>query len=131
MPHTMRVGCLKVLWLISLAVVALAGCVTESGPDSYRPRVRVGMSRDDLRAAFGKPLRVEAAAAGGEDWFYAFAPADASPVDTTTSYDSSGARTDSLSITLPDPRTKQELPIHLSAEGYVIEPLPEGDLVHR
>ena len=84
------------------------------------------MSRDDLRACFGKPVRIEPAASGGEDWYYNFGSGNAPQVDTSTSYDSSGARTDSVSLTVSDTKTTQELPIHLSSDGYVIEPIPEG-----
>ena len=131
MRHTMRAGYGGLLIFAIFAAVALSGCVTDSDTGSYRPRLRVGMSRDDLRACFGKPLRIEAVASGGEDWYYAFASGSAPQVDTSSSYDSSGARTDSVSVSLSDTKTTQECPIHLSSDGYVIEPVPEGDVVRK
>jgi outer membrane protein assembly factor BamE (lipoprotein component of BamABCDE complex) len=129
MGRLMHAGC-HGLFLIALLVASmLSGCVTDSDPGSYRPRLRGGMSRDDLRACFGKPLRIEAAPAGGEDWYYNFAFSSAAQAETSTTYDSSGARTDSVSVSVSDTKSAQECPIHLSSDGYVIEPIPEGNIV--
>ncbi len=110
------------------AAAALAGCVTT---DSDAPQVRVGMSRDDLRAHFGEPLRIEPAPYGGEDWYYTFASWGSPQVDRSTSYDPSGARTDSVSVSLSDARSTQECPVHLSNDGYVTEPIPDGQIVRK
>jgi outer membrane protein assembly factor BamE (lipoprotein component of BamABCDE complex) len=131
MLRAIRVGGLKLFWFAGLTAVALAGCVTESDPDSYPPRLRAGMSREDLRACFGAPLRIEAADGGGENWYYTFIVGDIPQANTTTSYDYSGTRTDSISVTLPDTQNKQELPVRLSPEGYVLEPIPDGHIVRK
>jgi len=131
MRHTMRLEFFR-FWLFALlAGVGVCGCLTESGTESNPPRLRAGMTRDDLRGCFGKPVRIESAASGGEDWYYDFASGSTPQVDTSTSYDSSGARTGSVSVSVSDTRTTQELPVHLSSDGYVIEPVPEGAIVRR
>jgi len=127
----MPTECSRLFTIVLFAAIALAGCVTESDPDSYRPRLRAGMSRDDLRACFGAPLRIEGADGGGENWYYTFIVGDIPQANTTTSYDYSGTRTDSISVTLPDTQNKQELPIRVSPEGYVLEPIPDGHIVRR
>jgi outer membrane protein assembly factor BamE (lipoprotein component of BamABCDE complex) len=116
---------------ITLSFAALlAGCVSDS-ERTERPRVRVGMSRDDLRFCFGNPSRIESTASGGEDWYYSFASWSPPQVESSSSVDSSGARTDSVSVSMSDTKTKQECPIHLSSNGYVIEPIPAGTIVGK
>jgi len=128
MRRMMRAVCGRLFMASLFAAAALAGCVTT---DSDAPQVRVGMSRDDLRAHFGEPLRIEPASSGGEDWYYTFASWSSPQVDTSTSYDISGARTDSVSVSLSDARSTQECPVHLSNDGYVTEPIPDGQIVRK
>jgi hypothetical protein len=86
----------------------------------------MGMSRDRLKARFGEPLRVENAPAGGEDWFYSFS----GPPDVqASSYHDAQSNSDSVSVTISNSTGTQERPIHLSPEGYVIQPLPNGHIV--
>ena len=114
----------KLLHASVVSVLLVAGCATESDV----PHLYTGMSKDRLRAKFGEPHRVEGAPAGGEDWYYAFTD----PLQFQgSSYHDEQARTDSASVGISygvgaDP---QERPIHLSAEGYVVEPLPSGHIV--
>ena len=102
----------------------LAGCATESDA----PHLYTGMSRDRLRAKFGEPHRVEPTPVGGEDWYYAFS----NPIQMLGSnYHDEQTRTDSASagISYTVGADPQERPVHLSPEGYVIEPLPGGRIV--
>ena len=114
----------KLLQISVVAVLLLAGCATESDV----PHLYTGMSRDRLRARFGEPHRVEHKPAGGEDWYYAFS----NPLQIQgSSYHDEQTRSDSASVGISytvgvDP---QERPVHLSPEGYVIEPLPSGHIV--
>lgn len=110
-----------------LAAAALAGCVT----DSDRPRVRAGMSRDALRSYFGEPSRIEPVAAGGEDWYYSFAAWSTPQMDGTASRDAFDPTSSSVSVTVSSTWSTQECPIHISADGYVIEPIPGGKLVGK
>lgn len=121
--------CLLCLLALSL-VCALAGCATESAR-SEPARVRVGMSRDDLKFFFGNPSRIEPLPDGGEDWYYSFATSSPPQVESSSVVDPFGGRTDTVSVTVSDNRTVQRCPIHLSADGLVIEPIPEGKLVGR
>ncbi len=103
-----------------LTVAVLAGCATES--DSHA--LFVGMSRDRLKARFGEPLRIERTPLGGEDWYYSFASWQPE-MSGTVSSDGSG----SLSMGVSDQPATREFPVHLSADGYVTEPLPAGKIV--
>jgi hypothetical protein len=98
------------------------GCAT----DSDATTVFVGMSRDRLKVRFGQPHRVEQTPAGGEDWYYSFSrPLE---LQSGSAHDEQ-TKSDSVSVTLWDSIGPRECPIHLSAEGYVIEPLPHGHIV--
>jgi hypothetical protein len=113
---------MKTLFRISLlAVLLAAGCAT----DSDAPHLYVGMSRDRLKARFGEPRRVEHTAAGGEDWYYSFS----SPSEVQgSSYRDTQINSVSASLTISGDTGKEERPVHLSSEGYVIEPLPGGHI---
>jgi hypothetical protein len=114
----------KLLQLSVIAVLLPAGCVTESDA----PHLYTGMSRGRLRARFGEPHRVEHAPAGGEDWYYAFS----NPFQIQGSRDhdaQTAADSASAGISYSVGADPQERPVHLSPEGYVIEPLPSGHLV--
>ena len=110
------------LTLLLLAMGVFGGCAT--GSDA--PRLFTGMSRDRLRARFGEPLRVEPGPGGGEDWYYTFS---GSPDVQATRYHDVQSGSDSVSVTISDTTSAQASPIHLSADGYVIEPLPQGRIV--
>ena len=109
-----------------LVLAMFAGCATES--DS--PTVYVGMSRGRLKARFGEPLRVEPTRTGGEDWYYPFSSWRHSNLDGSVENDGE-TRSASVSMTLSDGNNTRECPIHLSPDGYVIEPLPVGRIVGR
>jgi hypothetical protein len=122
---------MRLVFVIALCVVGvLVGCVSDS-ERAEPPRVRIGMSRDDLRFYFGNPMRIEPAASGGEDWYYSFASWGPPQVESTSSVDAFGERTASVSVSMSDTKTKQECPIHFSSDGYVIEPIPAGKIVGK
>ncbi len=111
----------RLFGLALLAALVLAGCVSE--PEEPL-RVRLGMSRDDLRFFFGEPLRTETLQTGGEVWFYRVVSPNTPQMDGAVwqdPYDGSGGVAVSVS---PSVKTRQECPVFLSAEGLVIEPLP-------
>jgi hypothetical protein len=110
------------LLVCALLAAALSACVT----DSERPRVRVGMSRDRLREYFGEPLRIEHVASGGEDWYYSFTGWSRPQVDGEAWRDPYDPNTSSVSVTVSSSRDTREYPVHLSAEGRVVEPIPSG-----
>jgi hypothetical protein len=108
------------LCLALLSTLLFAGCVTQPEMAS----VRAGMSREDLRFYFGEPVRIQATDSGGEDWYYRFVSWTNPTVERTVSHDS-------RSTTSSSSYSKDERPIHLSPDGHVMEPLPEGKLVGR
>jgi outer membrane protein assembly factor BamE (lipoprotein component of BamABCDE complex) len=110
------------LTALLLPLSIFESCVTDSDTSS----VFAGMSRDRLKVRLGEPHRVEHTPAGGEDWYYTFSgPLD---VQSSACHDDQ-SRSDSVSVTISDSTSPQEYPIHLSPEGYVIEPLPPGHFV--
>ena len=120
----------RALILVLFAAVAVAGCVTEEPEPAAR--VRVGMSRDDLRFYFGEPLRVQATESGGEDWYYRFVSWNPPQVDGAVSHDDlEGSHSVSVSMSGLGSSIKEQRPIHLSADGRVIEPIPEGTILGR
>src|SRR5258707_15439952 len=121
----MRYNRLVIFALIIAA--AFTSCVT----DSDRPHVRVGMSRDDLSLYFGRPSRIEPAGSGREDWYYSFVSWSAPQIDGTASRDAFDPTSSTVSVSASSTRTAQECPIHLSADGHVIEPIPGGKIVGR
>ena len=115
------------LLLFALGVAAaLAGCAT----DSDRPALRTGMTRDDLRAWFGAPVRIEAAPGGEEVWYYRFAYWTPPEVGGTT-YQDRLNEVDTVSVSISTSRGTQERPIHLSSDGRVVDPVPEGKIVKK
>jgi hypothetical protein len=89
------------------------------------------MSRDDLKSHFGAPLRVEPANSGGENWYYHFVAWKAQPTDAEVTKSDYGDKTTQVTAGLQISRDTEERAIHVSAEGYVIEPLPEGKIVRN
>ena len=88
------------------------------------------MSRDRLKSRFGEPVRVERMPSGGEDWYYSFA-SWRNPNIEATGYNDGVSGSGSVSVTFSDQNNTQECPIHLSPDGYVIEPLPAGKIVRK
>jgi hypothetical protein len=116
-----------VLFAVSLFV--LAGCA--SAPETADIALRLGMSRADLRYHFGEPLRIESSASGAKDWYYRFVSWQTHPTGATGTSDDFGERTSYVSVGLEFSRDTEERPIHISSDGYVIEPLPKGKVVRN
>jgi outer membrane protein assembly factor BamE (lipoprotein component of BamABCDE complex) len=117
--------------LIALSLLALTGC--ESLPETSDIAVRSGMSRDDLRLHFGEPLRVEPAGSGGEDWYYRFVTWSNGPAPESGATEDfrGGERISTVTVGWQVNRDSDERPIHVSSEGFVIEPLPNGKIVKK
>ncbi len=115
--------------LACFASVLLAGCVTESEPE--RSPIRLGMSRDDVRFYLGEPLRREPTTSRGEDWYYRVVSGSNFQMDGAVEHDPyEGSDAVAVSVS-PSAKVKGECPIHFSADGQVIEPLPEGKIQGR
>jgi len=114
---------------IALSIMVLAGCASPS--EKHYTRVMEGMSRNNLRYYFGEPLRVESTGAGGENWYYRFSSWKKEPTGTsgTTIDPVTGGRTDYAYAGLNFSQDVAELPVHLSADGFVIKPVPAGKVV--
>ena len=113
--------------LAVMSLFLLAGCAT--GPKTSYSTVLAGMSRNNLRSFFGKPLRIERTASGGEDWYYRFSSVRARPVGASGRTDDFGQQASYASSGLEFSRQVTELPVHVSAEGFVVKPLPKGKVV--
>jgi outer membrane protein assembly factor BamE (lipoprotein component of BamABCDE complex) len=115
------------LALLAMSWFVLAGC--ESAPHTAVTAVQLGMSRSDLKLYFGEPLRIERVAPGGEDWYYRFAAWKARPTSEAGNRVDFGQNTSYVSVGVEVSKDTEEHPIHVSSEGYVIRPLPDGKVV--
>jgi hypothetical protein len=113
--------------LVALGLLLLAGCA--SAPETADIRVQAGMSRDDLRAYYGEPLRIQPGAAGGEDWYYRFVAWKARPTGESGTREDFGEKTSYASAGLSFSQETEEQPIHVSPAGYVRGPVPKGKVV--
>ncbi len=111
------------LW-IPFTGVFLAACVT--APQEPVRSAHLGMSRDELRFHLGEPLRIEPLAGGGEDWYYRFLSLETAPTGVAETHEEFGEKTSSVSVGLSFSKHAEERPVHVSSEGYVVEPLPKG-----
>jgi len=117
----------KNLLFAALCFILLAGC--ETAPPTADITVRLGMTRDDLRSFYGEPLRIERAASGGEDWYYRFFSWDAQPTGSTERSVEFGQQTSTVSAGVEFSKKTEERPVHISPDGYVVRPLPDGKVV--
>jgi outer membrane protein assembly factor BamE (lipoprotein component of BamABCDE complex) len=113
--------------LAALGLCLMAGCASNSKP-AYAS-VMAGMSRNNLRFYFGEPSRVEPTAAGGETWYYRFSSWQAQPTGSSGTSDDFGQQTSYVSASVDFSKHIQELPVHISSDGFVIEPVPKGKVV--
>jgi len=120
----MKTSCL-VLAAISLFV--FTGCA--STRDKTYATVLEGMSRNVLRANFGEPLRIEPVAAGGEDWYYRFSSWQSQPSGSSGTQNDFGQQTTYATASVDFSKQVQELPVHVSSDGFVVPPLPGGKVV--
>lgn len=110
--------------------MALTGCVDDA-PRHNGNSVRLGMSRDDLRSRFGEPKRIEAAGPAGEIWYYRFVSWLNHPTGSTETVHDFNGQTSSVTVGWQFTRVAEEQPVHLSSDGYVVEPVPEGKIVQK
>ncbi|HSY17164.1 MAG TPA: hypothetical protein VK815_02475 [Candidatus Acidoferrales bacterium] len=115
------------LALATISLLAFAGCATTHEP-TYST-VLEGMTRNVLRYNFGEPLRIEPRAAGGEDWYYNFSTWQTQPTGSTSTGNEFGERTSSVNAGLSFSKQVVARPVHLSSDGFVVPPLPEGKVV--
>jgi len=115
------------LALISLGLFMLAGCA--SSPKTADIPLQLGMSRQELRWSYGEPLRITPVTGGGEDWYYRFVSWKTRPVYGAGTSEEFGEETSYVSVGLEGSHETEERPIHVSAEGVVIKPLPHGKVV--
>ena len=113
--------------LVAVGLFLLAGCA--STPKTADVAVQSGMSRADLRFYFGEPLRIVPGPWGGEDWYYRFVSLKTRPTGATGVIEEVGDNTSYVSVGLAFSKETEALPIHVSAEGYVISPVPTGKVV--
>ena len=116
--------------LAALCLGVCAGCTTTTHEPTYAS-VMEGMSRNNLRFYFGEPLRLEPAAAGGELWYYRFAAWKVHPTSESGTRDDFGEKTAYVSVGLSGAKEIEEHPVHVSADGFVVGPLPEGKVVKK
>jgi hypothetical protein len=119
------------LVVLMASLLALAGCATTEEPVTSEFPVRVGMPGSYLRERFGEPLRIEQRAGGGEDWYYQFYGWKVSPVSESGTRVEYGEKSSYVSVGVSSTKLNGEQPIHLSPEGKVIGPIPEGKVVRR
>jgi hypothetical protein len=120
----MKINCLV---LAAMSWLVFAGCSTTR--ETAYSTVLGGMPRSVLRANFGKPLRIEPGAAGGEDWYYRFSSWQAQPTGSSGTRDDFGQPTTYVSAGLDFSQQVVELPVHISSDGFVVPPLPKGKVV--
>ena len=127
----MQIAIMKTRYLVSAAIslLVLAGCA--SNLETTDIPVRLGMSRSDLRLRFGEPLRIEPVASGGEDWYYRFTSWKTHPTSASGTTFESGEVTSYVSTGLEFSQDTEERPVHTSASGFVVEPLPDGKVVRN
>lgn len=113
---------------MALSLGVFGGCATS--PKTPDVAVHVGMSRSELKLYFGEPLRTEPAASGGENWYYRFITWKNGPTGSAGTFDDFGDRTSFASAGWSFTRETDEEPIHVSADGFVTDPLPRGKITH-
>ena len=113
--------------LLATGLALLAGCATP--PETSVIAVRLGMSRDNVKLHFGAPLRIEPLPSGGENWYYRFAGWKTQTTSESGTTIEQGQPTSYASSGMSFSKETEECPIHISAEGFVIEPLPNGRVV--
>jgi outer membrane protein assembly factor BamE (lipoprotein component of BamABCDE complex) len=103
-------------------------CATTSEPLVIDTPMRVGMTREELRAKFGPPLRVERDAEGGESWYYNFGAESKSPTTYTETTQTPYEKTVSYGVSFGKSLSYAEATVKLSPLGKV-EAVPPGKVV--
>jgi hypothetical protein len=113
--------------LAAISLCGCGGCATTH--EAKYSNVLEGMSRNVLRYNFGEPLRIEPGVSGGEDWYYHFVSWQSQPTGESGTKDDFGQTTSYASAGLTFSEPVVELPVHVSAEGFVVPPIPKGKVV--
>jgi hypothetical protein len=87
------------------------------------------MSREDLKMFFGNPVRIEANANGGEDWYYCFYDWRSNSTTESGANIGTGGASSYANASVELSRNTTEEPVHISSGGYVIGPVPDGKIV--
>ncbi len=104
----------------------LTGCA--SSPVVSDIRVREGMEGSYVKRVFGEPLRTERDADGSEDWYYNFVAWKGNPDGASSTTVSPGSTDTFVNGGLSITKETSEAPIHVSADGHVTGPIPEGKI---
>jgi outer membrane protein assembly factor BamE (lipoprotein component of BamABCDE complex) len=114
---------------IFLAAISLlfAGCASDPH-DAYSTAL-AGMSRNNLRFYFGEPLRIQSTPGGGEDWYYRFNTWKSQPTGASGNNNDFGQQSSYASAGLQFSQDTEERPVHVSADGFVVGPVPKGKIV--
>ncbi len=118
---------IRAIVFAAICLGVFTGCATKH--ESTYSSVLEGMSRNVLRYNFGEPLRIAPGAAGGEDWYYRFSALQIQPTGSSATSKDFGQQTTYVSVGLELSRPVVELPVHVSAEGFVVPPLPKGKVI--
>jgi hypothetical protein len=111
-----------ILSLLLALITVLTGCASSS----EAPGVRLGMTGEELRTQYGKPIRIERTPSGGEDWYYNYSSWGTPGVRASSVSESPSS---SIGVSITSTRHTEQRPIHLSLDGHVIGPLPKGSIV--
>lgn len=125
--HGLAVNIMKTIYLIVLSFSVLAGCA--SSPETSDIRVRAGMSRADLKLFFGQPTRIEAAADGGENWYYRFSAWRSNTTSESGTSVGTGGTSSYTTANVQFSKDTGEEAVHVSSDGFVVEPIPAGRIV--
>jgi hypothetical protein len=117
----------KNIILTALSLLLLTGC--ESPTQTSEIKLRLGMSRDEVKSYYGDPLRIEPAQSEGENWYYHFVSWDKHPTEEAGTREDTAGKTSYVSVGYEFTKNTEERPVHISTNGVVIEPLPEGKVV--
>ena len=121
---------MKALHLTSLAALAvLAGCATE--PVVVTTPMHPGMSKAELRATYGPPLRSVPHGDGSEDWYYAFGTQTHATTPIATHEQTADSQSTTVGEESSTTTTSTERPVHLSPAGRVTGRIPPGNVVRR
>ena len=115
-------------FLPTIIAGCLAACSTGS-PRVVAQPVRAGMTSAELLSAFGRPLRVQHQANGGEDWFYNFGSQRRESRPISESASSETERSYSVGQANTITTTINQAPVHLSPAGRVVGLIPPGNVI--
>ena len=119
----------EVSLLLALAILSFlfGGCASD--PHDAYSTAMAGMSRNNLRFYFGEPLRIEPTSGGGEDWYYHFKTWKTQATGDSGTNNDFGEQSSYASAGLQFSQETVDRPVHLSADGFVVEPVPKGKIV--